>query len=151
MDSTQMCLSKDIVFSQRELDCYSQIMFTVPLVPNLVPRPRGRRETWPGYEASLIPRPCPVMRKNGLVNQVKFLRLVGTLVTVHRSKHSVPNLLKRMSEQTQKNYCCKESAIYIHVINDDLAISLVLANNFVHQTISSPGGTHETNLTPTVQ
>ena len=70
-------------------------MFTVPLVPSLVPRPRGRRETWPGYEASLIPRPCPVMRKNGLVNQIEFLGLVGTLVTVHRSKHFVPNPLKK--------------------------------------------------------
>ena len=70
-------------------------MFTVPVVPSLVPRPCGRRETWPGYEASLILRPCPVMRKNGLVNQVEFLGLVGTLVTVHCSKHVVPNPLKK--------------------------------------------------------
>ena len=73
-------------------------MFTVPLVPSLVPRPRGRSETWPGYEASLIPRPCPVMRKNGLVNQVEFLGLVGTLVTVHCLKHFVSNPLKKNTD-----------------------------------------------------
>ena len=31
---------------------------------------------------SLIPRPHPLMRRNGLVNQIKFLGLTGALATV---------------------------------------------------------------------
>ena len=32
--------------------------------------------------ASLVPRPHPLTRRNGLVNQVEFLGLAGTLATV---------------------------------------------------------------------
>ena len=34
------------------------------------------------YKPSLVPRPHPLMRRNGLVNQIEFLRLAGALATV---------------------------------------------------------------------
>jgi len=37
---------------------------------------------WGTYTFSLVPRPHPLMRRNGLVNQVKSLGLVGYLVAV---------------------------------------------------------------------
>ena len=33
-------------------------------------------------ECSLVPRPLPLMRRNGLVNQVKFLGVAHTFATV---------------------------------------------------------------------
>ena len=33
-------------------------------------------------QSSLVPRPHPLTRRNGLVNQVEFLGLVGALATV---------------------------------------------------------------------
>ena len=50
MDSTQMCLSKDIIHRSLELLTQLDTMF----VPH----------------TSLVPRPHPVMRKNGLLNQL---------------------------------------------------------------------------------
>ena len=38
-------------------------------------------DNW-GYSSSLVPRSHPLTRKNGLVNQVKFLGLTGALATV---------------------------------------------------------------------
>ena len=35
-----------------------------------------------GYRCSLVPRPHPLTRRNGLVNQVEFLGLTGALATV---------------------------------------------------------------------
>lgn len=75
MDSTQMCLSKDIIHRSLELLTQLDTMFLL--------------------HTSLVPRPHPVMRKNGLLNQVQFLGLVFTLVTdsvtQHYSKCFVPN------------------------------------------------------------
>ena len=36
----------------------------------------------PTHTFSLVPRPHPLMRRNGLVNQVEFLGLAGALATV---------------------------------------------------------------------
>ena len=50
--------------------------------PNLVPRllPLGTRLG--RSRSSLVPRPRPLTRRNGLVNQVEFLGLVHTFVTM---------------------------------------------------------------------
>ena len=57
------------------------------------PGQMARLPMWTGYEAthmhaqsrvyvvSLVPRPHPLTRRNGLVNEVEFLGLVHTFVT----------------------------------------------------------------------
>ena len=49
---------------------------------------------------SLVPRPHPLMRRNGLVNQVEFLGLAGVLATVYLSNIQ-NNLRKTHSKKVQ--------------------------------------------------
>ena len=61
---------------------------------------------------SLVPRPHPLTRRNGLVNQVEFLGLVHTFATV--SPSNVQNILRHtkvkiFGYRDKKFYCCKGS------------------------------------------
>ena len=89
-------------------------------------------EDWaePGNEATLVSRPRPLMRRNVLVNQVKFLVLAHTFgqcnitmfKTLCRQTRSTKSMNTRM--EMNKFYCCKGSTTVI--IITDLAISLVV-------------------------
>ena len=71
--------------------------------------------------ASLVPRPHPLTRRNGLVNQVKFCELAHNFTTVSPRKQFTLNPLKKgmvTGVEIKKIYCCK--------VITNLAISLVL-------------------------
>ena len=55
--------------------------------------------------ASLVPRPHPLTRRNGLVNQVKFCELVHNFTTVSPRKQFTLNPLKKgmVTEVETKN------------------------------------------------
>ena len=62
---------------------------------------------------SLVPKPHPLMRRNGLVNQIEFLGLVDVFVTV---QHFVADNPFKKSTDTRmemnKFHRCKGSAMY---------------------------------------
>ena len=66
---------------------------------------------------SLVPRPHPLMRRNGLVNQVEFLGLVYTFATV--SPSNIQNILR----QTCKNR-------YGYLSRDNNVVREVLCSNY---------------------
>ena len=88
----------------------------------------------------LVPRPHPLTRRNGLVNQVELLGLAGSLAT--------GNLATFCGKHAQKKYGYSNGDEYIlllfYVIISDLAISMVFhrfggispKNLTVHQTVS---------------
>ena len=53
----------------------------VRTAPPPPPPPPKKKKSRPGHH-SLVPRPHPLTRRNGLVNQVEFLGLAGALATV---------------------------------------------------------------------
>ena len=52
---------------------------------------------WPQWKKCLVPRPYPLMRRNGLVNQVEFLGLVHTFATVQLS--NIQNILRQTAQE----------------------------------------------------
>ena len=67
---------------------------------------------WEG-RTSLIPRPHPFVRRNGVVNQVEFLGLVHTFATVSPSNVHAKPAQKGMAylNRNKRFYCCKGSAM----------------------------------------
>ena len=74
----------------------------------------------PIVEASLIPRPHPLTRRNGLVNQVEFLGLARTFATV--SPSNVQNILRPT--------CSKKVRILEWKWTNFTVVSEVLCNNY---------------------
>ena len=74
--------------------------------------------------ASLIPRPHPLTRRNGLVNQVEFLWLAHTFVTV--SPSNVQNILCQPHSK-RYGYLSRGEKCYIKITN--LTISLAPRNS----------------------
>ena len=69
----------------------------------------------------------PLMRRNSLVNQVKFLGLVHTVATVSQ-KHFMPNPLKKGTQVDFKNF-----TVVREVVRNNYKPKKF---DFVHQTVS---------------
>ena len=93
------------------------------LVPQLLASFPGLKRGQ-GYSAvSLVPRPHPLTRRNGLVNQVKFLKHVHT-----HAKASPSGIQKQTRSKKVQivEYIYTVAREVLYVIITDLAISLVL-------------------------
>ena len=75
---------------------------------------------------SLVPRPHPLPRRNGLVNQVEFLGLVHTFATVSPSNNQ--NILRptRSKKVRTLEWRLTNFTVEREVLRNNLAISLVI-------------------------
>ena len=82
------------------------------------------------YCTSLVPRPHPLTRKSGVVNQVEVLGLVHTFATVSPSKvqHFSPNLLKKGMD----------TRVYFTAVREVLCINYQSRNPNGHYHLISP-------------